>query len=111
MDDASLTQPRLSFLLKLERWFEGVKFFINVYTKAHAETCLQDLENTRHLLSDQEYEEKLQHILKDVARFQDLCRMRRFLSDVEFEEIKQGIMNEMFGQVVDQEAGNTHEKV
>ena len=104
-----MTQPRLSFLLKLERWFEGVKFFINVYTKAHAETCLQDLENTRHLLSDQEYEKKRRDILKDVARFQDLCRMKRWLSDVEFEEIKQGIMNEVLGQVVDQGVGNTHD--
>ena len=79
--------------------------------KTHAETCLQDLEKTRHLLSDQEYEEKRRHILKDVARFQDLCRMKYLLSDVEFEEIKEGIMNEVFGQVVDQEVGNTHEIV
>ena len=88
-----------------------VKFHIYVYAKTRTETCLQDLEMTRHQLSDQEYEEKRRHILKDVARFQDLCRMKRWLSDVEFEEIKQGIMNEMLGQVVDQWVGNTHERV
>ena len=86
-----MTQPRLSFLLKTHKGSKGEKLYITVYEKTHAETCLQDLEKSRHLLSGPEYEERRRDILKDVTHLHDFFRMEHLLSDVESKEIFEGL--------------------